>query len=322
MHVGIVIPAFNVAPWLGDAIRSVLSQTHSDWSLAVVDDGSTDATSTVATALLDRRIRLIRQPNSGVSAARNRGLAMVAAEATLFLDGDDWLAPDALEIMSTTLAASPGAVAVASGYARLMAGGRMRHIPPPSCGQLLHRLLVGNLFVNGGQVLIRRAAVDSAGGFNPNLAYGEDWEFWTRLALQGPFIALATPKPLLFVRERAGSAYRCMATDPTHFTPSMNAVFANPDIIARVGRARLVRLRKRAEAEIAWVVGREMIRHGRWKDGQAWLLRSLRATPGFKRLGLLGLSCLRAGPFQGYEAQRLDNRKGRRFGNFTSFRAN
>lgn len=300
MHIGVVIPAFNVAPWLGDAIRSVLAQTHADWSLIVVDDGSTDATAGIAATFPDDRIRLLQQPNAGVSAARNRGLAATAADAILFLDGDDWLAADALATLSATLAARPAAVAAASGHARVTPGGAVRHVPPLAPGPLLPRLLVGNLFANGGHVLIRRTAIERAGGFNPTLSYGEDWELWTRLALQGEFVPVRSPEPLLFVRERAGSAYHCMATDPARFAPGVDAVYGNPDVIARVGPRRLARLRRRAEAEVAWVVGREMIRHGRSGSGRAWLVRSLLAAPRLKRLGLLGLSCLRTGPFRPY----------------------
>ncbi|HYZ23506.1 MAG TPA: glycosyltransferase family A protein, partial [Rhodopila sp.] len=94
MHVAVVTPAFNVAPYIADAIASVIAQTHRDWSLVVVDDGSTDPTAEVATSFRDPRIHILRQPNSGVSAARNRGIAEAGrSDAFLFLDADDWLAP-------------------------------------------------------------------------------------------------------------------------------------------------------------------------------------------------------------------------------------
>ena len=92
---------------------SVLAQTHRDWSLVVVDDGSTDGTGDVAAGFADRRIALIRQPNAGVSAARNRGIGELLdrSAAILFLDADDWLAPDALSRLAATLDASRGAIA-------------------------------------------------------------------------------------------------------------------------------------------------------------------------------------------------------------------
>ncbi len=321
MRVGVVIPAYNVAPWLSDAMRSVLSQTYRDWSLVVVDDGSTDPTPEIAASFIDPRIRLIRQSNHGVSAARNRGLAAITADAILFLDADDWLAPDALAMLSDALADCPWAVAAASGYARVSPGGAARHAAPPPSGALLSRLLVRNLFANGGHLLIRRSAIDAAGGFNIGLSYGEDWEYWTRLALQGEFVSIHTPKPLLFVRERPGSAYRRMATDPARFARSMAVVYDNPAIVARIGASRLVRLGRRAKAENAWATGRELIRNGHPREGRVWLRRSLRAAPGLKRMALLVLSRLQIGPFRAYETPPTTAQQ-HHFGKHTTLRAN
>src|SRR4051812_32226588 len=123
MRIGIVIPAFDVAPYIGDAIRSVLAQTHQDWSLTIVDDGSTDATAATAACFENSRIRLIRQSNAGVSAARNRGVTATEGTAVLFLDGDDWLHPNALSVLDAALEAAPNAVASVGPYQRVSAGG-------------------------------------------------------------------------------------------------------------------------------------------------------------------------------------------------------
>ena len=98
MRVGIVTPAWNMAPWIAATIRSVLAQTHTDWRMVVIDDGSTDATADLTSAFFDQRLTLLRQPNAGVSVARNRGLEALdpSVEAVLCLDADDCLAPDAL----------------------------------------------------------------------------------------------------------------------------------------------------------------------------------------------------------------------------------
>jgi hypothetical protein len=104
----------------------------------------------------------------------------------------------------------------------------------------------------------------------------------------------------LFVRERPGSATMTMAADSGRYDPTMNAIYGNPAIIHRIGGARLTDLRRRAEAENAWVIGRELIRHMRPQEGRNWLTRSLRAAPGIKRLGLWGLSLLQVGPFRPY----------------------
>jgi hypothetical protein len=98
---------------------------------------------------------------------------------------------------------------------------------------------------------------------------------------------VADRAPLLFVRERLGSAYRRMARDPAAFAPAMAAIWGNPALATRLGPARLARLRRRAEAENAWIMGREMIRHGDRAAGLERLRASVAAAPSPKRAVLL-----------------------------------
>jgi glycosyltransferase involved in cell wall biosynthesis len=287
MHIGIVTPAYNIAPYLGDAVRSVLAQTHHDWSMTIVDDGSADGTADIAREIPDRRIRIVRQSNAGVSAARNNGLAQTSADAVLFLDGDDWLSPDALLVLSRALRDDSKAIAAVGRYARVAIGGPLGRASPPPSGDLLQTLLVRNLFANGGHLLIRRAALAAAGLFRADLRYGEDWEYWTRLARHGLFVAAPTRAPLLYVRERHDSAYRAMATRPESFAPCMGAIFGDPALLDILSASRLADLRSLAEAENHWIIGRELIRHGQRTEGRGFLLRSLRTAPTFKRMALV-----------------------------------
>jgi glycosyltransferase involved in cell wall biosynthesis len=303
VRVAVIVPAFNVAPFLLQALRSVVAQTHTDWSLIVIDDGSTDATAAVAETIRDHRISLLRQDNAGVSAARNRGIRYTESllhDAYLFLDGDDWLAADALALLAAALDAAPWAVAACGRYARVDGTGASRVSPAPRDGCLLEPLLTRNLFANGGHVLIRREAVAVVGEFRTDLSYGEDWEYWARLALHGEFVAARARTPVLFVRERPGSAYLSRATDPTAYRPAIEAIHGSQAVFDRLGRPRLADLRHRSEAEIAWTVGRELIRHGCRRDGRRWLVRSLRGAPSLRRLGLMPLSWAGIGPFRRY----------------------
>ena len=305
MRIGIVTPAFNVAGYIGDAIRSVLAQTHHAWTMTIVDDGSTDQTAAVAAGFDDSRIRLIRQCNAGVSAARNRGLSVTNTETVLFLDADDCLSPDALSVLAAALRAGPDAIAAVGPYQRVQSGKQAweSEVWRPVSGDVLETLLVRNLFANGGHLLIRRHAVEAAGLFDPRLCYGEDWEYWTRLARLGTFAAVQASPPVLFVRERHDSAYRALALRPEAFVPCMNAIFDAPELKRRFSAAGLARLRRLAQAENNWVVGRELIRHGRVAEGRQFLRRSVGAAPGFKRLALLAsvsLPLLRIGPFRSY----------------------
>jgi glycosyltransferase involved in cell wall biosynthesis len=309
MRVGIVTPAWNMAPWIGAAIRSVLAQTHVDWRMVVVDDGSTDGTPDVVWALSDERLTLLRQVHEGVAAARNRGLLALepGCEAILFLDADDQLTPNALTRLVAGLRAAPHAVAAAGPCE--IAGRLLR----PPIGDLLEPLLHRNRFANGGHLLIRRAATVEVGPFCPRLAYGEDWDYMIRLAMIGRFAGVPGRAPLLHVAARPEGAYYRMATDPAVFTACLDVIFANPALLSRLGRTRLDALRSRAEAECDWVIGRELIRHGRRRAGLDWLQRSVCALPSARRLLLLtaaqALPLLPAslrGPFASYPARAED----------------
>ncbi len=303
MRIGIVMPAFNVAPFIGDAIRSLLAQTHRDWTATIVDDGSTDATAAITAGFGDPRLTLIRQPNAGVSAARNRGTAANGGDALLYLDADDWLSVDALSVLAATLRSNVNAIAAVGPYQRFPGPSAVRH---PAAGDLLERLLVQNLFANGGHLLIHRRVVDATGPFRSELRYGEDWEYWTRLACLGSFAAASPRAPLLFVRERHGGAYLGLASRPESFGPCMDAIFGAPALRTRLGADRLARLRRRAEAENDWIVGRELIRHGRWPEGRSFLRRSVWAAPSLRRLALLAAGSLPIagmGPFRVYPAR-------------------
>ena len=134
-RVSVIVPAFNAAPYVGEAIASVVSQSLDDWELTVVDDGSTDGSADVAArwARRDARVRLLRQANRGVAAARNTGFTAsnAAAEYLLFLDADDCLEASALEVLAGYLDRHPGVGMAHCGYTlvddqgrRLESGGK------------------------------------------------------------------------------------------------------------------------------------------------------------------------------------------------------
>ncbi|MBW4459913.1 MAG: glycosyltransferase [Nodosilinea sp. WJT8-NPBG4] len=108
--VSIILPAYNAASTLGQTVASVQAQTVPDWEVIIVDDGSDDNTPALAAqfAAQDERIRTVSQPNQGVSAARNTGIAIARYDWLLFLDADDTLAASYLEKMTAPLNLMPG----------------------------------------------------------------------------------------------------------------------------------------------------------------------------------------------------------------------
>ena len=297
MRISVVIPAYDMANWIGTCLSALVDQTHAYWKAVVVDDGSRDGTAAVVACFRDPRIRLIRQRNAGVSAARNAGMDAVADEdsgdALLFLDADDWLAPDALERMAAALTAHPDAAAVWGRFAMMGAadgaGDPPRRVVRPRlpAGDVLVRLLIGNCFANGGHVLIRRGAALWAGRFNTRLTFGEDWDYFVRLALTGPLMPMPGRAPVLFVRGRADGAYRSRVADLAAYGPAARAIFGNPDLQARLPPHRLAALDRAGRAEKAWIAGRALLDGGSRPEGLRLLRQSVWRRPTARRIGLL-----------------------------------
>lgn len=105
MLFSIIIPVYNVEKYLCDCLDSVIRQTFSDWEAICVNDGSTDGSAVVLDGYVrkDNRIRVVNQPNGGLSAARNAGLRAAQGKYVLFLDSDDWLWENALDSLSRNL---------------------------------------------------------------------------------------------------------------------------------------------------------------------------------------------------------------------------
>lgn len=97
--VSVIMPAYNSEVYIRESIDSVLAQSFTDFELIVVDDGSTDATAAIVQRVMDQRVRLIRQPNRGVSVARNTGLEAARGQFITFLDSDDLYYPDFLKTL-------------------------------------------------------------------------------------------------------------------------------------------------------------------------------------------------------------------------------
>ena len=105
----VIVPVYNVAPYLAQCLDSILSQSYTELEVLLVDDGSTDESGALcdAYAQRDKRIRLIRQANAGLSAARNVAMEQMRGEFFFFVDSDDWLAPEALAQPMALLVAHP-----------------------------------------------------------------------------------------------------------------------------------------------------------------------------------------------------------------------
>jgi len=186
--VSVVIPCFNQAHYLDEAIESVLAQTYPELELTVVDDGSEDNTFEVASRFPG--VRCLRQPNRGVAAARNAGLAASRGGFAVFLDADDRLLPDALELGVKQLTAHPEA-AFAAGMPRDIGrdGGVIREGVQPVIAHDHYLNLLKDCYIwSGSSVVYRRTPLEAGGGFNERLEAADDYELYLKLAREHPVI--------------------------------------------------------------------------------------------------------------------------------------
>ena len=182
--VSVVIPCYNQARFLGEAIDSVLRQTYPPVDVIVVDDGSTDDTASVAQRYA--AVNYLRQPNEGAPSARNRGLRSSQGEFVLFLDADDRLLPDAIAQGITALGDHQD-WALVTGHVRLIAAdGTVETTPPQAhaAGDQFLALLRSNYIWTPGVVLYRRSVLEAVGPFDPAALASADYELNVRIARQ------------------------------------------------------------------------------------------------------------------------------------------
>src|SRR6202012_5853534 len=163
--ISVVIPCYKQAEFLPDAVGSVVSQTFTDWELIIVNDGSPDNTTSIATELIKkysgRRIRLLEKSNGGLAHARNAGIAIAAGAYILPLDADDVLAPEFLSKTAALLDAHPEITIVYTDVAHFGAAEKTIQAAEYDFQQLC-----ANNQLNYCS-LYRREAWEQVGGYNP-----------------------------------------------------------------------------------------------------------------------------------------------------------
>lgn len=186
MTVDVVIPTFNAAPFLAQAIESALRETGACPTVIVVDDGSTDDTATVIAPYLDR-VRYVRQPRQGQAAARNHGLRLGQSPYVAFMDADDYYLPGSLTALQATLADRPDLGALQGGVMEVDASGtRLRDLEPWRDTPTFDlETCVRRKPVALKAMLVRREWAERVGGFDPELRWAEDVDFLIRLVAAG-----------------------------------------------------------------------------------------------------------------------------------------
>ncbi len=271
-EVSVIIPAHNAEPWLAAAVASVQAQTFTNWELIIVNDGSTDGTILAAHTFGDPRIRVVDQANAGVSAARNAGIAAARGHFVAFLDADDALGSNNLEVMLACLREQGG---------EWVFGDILHcdeHLQPT--GQVaagadhdhLRILLLQERHAvpgAGSNMLVSRNCLGSDVRFDEHLSNAADQDFTMQLAMRYP-------------GRRAPNAFTLYRNAPASMSKSVPLFQRDHLRLFRNARERGLLdnplLRRRCMANVYWSIG------GSW-----WLLAGehLRALPWFFRAFLL-----------------------------------
>ena len=187
--VSVIMPAYNVEPYIGMAMGSALAQTFTDLELIVVDDGSTDGTAAIVAELArcDDRVRLIRQSNRGLAGARNTALRAGRGDFFALLDSDDLWHREFLSEQLAILNARPE-VDIVTGNAWCLGGGRNGRLArpyPDARPQPDLAVIIGDERAVFIMSVFRRRVYETVGLFDESLRTNEDYEFWLRAAIAG-----------------------------------------------------------------------------------------------------------------------------------------
>jgi glycosyltransferase involved in cell wall biosynthesis len=215
--VSVIIPAYNQAKFIAEAIQSALNQTFRDFEIVVIDDGSTDNTPEIVSAF---PVKYFRQENQRPPAARNRGIEISCGEYVAFLDSDDALFEKAIEKGVEALDACPEA-GFSYGQAYLMdekgrilglrKAGSKRSCLRQGIDEIRDFLVSGN-HIPSSTVIVRRSCLDEVGLFDPGLRFGsEDIDLWVRLARRYAVAYIAEPLGKYRIHPHAISAGRRVA---------------------------------------------------------------------------------------------------------------
>ena len=197
--VSVIIPAYNCADLLAEAVESVRAQTYRDYEVIVVDDGSADETWSVAERLAADwpKLRAIRAEHRGLAAARNRAAAEMRGQWIALLDADDLWRPDKLQRCMDYLAENPELSIVYTPMAPIRLDGTAidGHSKPCHAGWLTERLFQ-SIFVHDPAAVLHQRVIETCGGFDESLPVCVGHEFWLRVSTKFAFGLIDEPLAL------------------------------------------------------------------------------------------------------------------------------
>jgi len=242
--ISVIIPTYNRADLIKDAISTVLAQTYQNFEIVVVDDGSQDNTAEIIRDFGDERIKYIYQENSGVSSARNNGIKNASGEYVAFLDSDDLWHPQKLEKQLSVLENNPdaGLVTTSSQYTTKKI---KKH-----CAKSNILLNPYKVFCGTPTLLIRKNVLETAGLFDEYMALCEDWDLFFRISLVSKIRNV--PEVLTYVRSHKGNLSKTSPVDKfkESYLRFLDKSFSNDKL-----PPQMLKIKSRAYSHAFWIIG-------------------------------------------------------------------
>jgi glycosyltransferase involved in cell wall biosynthesis len=280
--VSVILPVYNAAPFVTEAVASVDAQSWPDLRLVIVDDGSTDATprrlAEIAEAW-DRptsEIEIVTQTNAGAGAARNTALSHAVGEFVVFMDADDVLHPGLIDRLVSALRADPAADLVFPDHRYIDASsaptGFTGHSPPGRFEAV--DLVIDNPIHSATGVMARRDAVVRSGGFDPTLRACIDLDLWVRIACLRPGNIVPVGEVLADYRKNEGQ----ITSDWERMEAGWSRVV---DKLAAAGRPLTDEEYRRARARSSLYWSAIAYEAGKYRDARRLIARAWVGDPLF-----------------------------------------
>lgn len=289
--VSVVICVYNGQRFLAGALDSALSQTHRDFELIVVDDGSTDGSLAVLDSYSDPRLRVIRQPNRGAAGALSAGIQTARGTYIALLDQDDLWEPASLTAHVEVLESQPGIALTFSWFRVIDELGREIGIHSShyrgtiDFGDLLRDFVIGAT----SNVVMRRSAIDQAGGVDASLPRLYDLDLCLRIALLAPGNVASIPRDLMRYRRHASQISRHLEALKLEWARALEK-------LRGLAPREVAQVEKRARSNMSRYFARLAFEDGRYRNGLQLLSEGFRYAPAAfvvdRRNWLTGAACL------------------------------
>ncbi len=268
--VSVIMPAYNSARFIGEAIESVLGQTWPKTELIIIDDGSTDETASIIKSYGDR-VRYVYQQNARQAVARNAGIAISKGEYLAFIDADDVWGEEKLQKQLDKFQSNPSLGLVSCSTIEIDEFSKQIGVKSTNLrGKALRSILLGEgaAGINGSSPLIPRQVIESVGLFDPELTPVEDTDMFCRIAARYPIDYV--DEPLVLYRSHSGNMHRKLDLMETAWTRFYAKVLRDP-AVRRFGWV----FRLRCYGRLYYMLAGDYAKAGKWKEAFWYGIKSV-----------------------------------------------